>query len=208
MLPKRITSAIKRIPYPALLRLYYAHYALFYAIPKRYAEHKGGLRRFSLSDLARKKNSDTVFILGSGSSINAISEDRWRGIRRHDSFGFNFWLLHRHVPTLYATEAPSFGPGIGREVAEALGLAASKRVQDYSDVFLLLTDLSPQRMEFLDLLPVEFTKRIHAVRTLPALARNRAELEANIRLLRDKGVFGGMRVDRFPDRLFKYRATV
>ena len=57
-------------------------------------------------DLREFKSSDTVFILGSGSTINEISESKWEHIEDHDSFGLNFWLIHDHVPTVYVFELP------------------------------------------------------------------------------------------------------
>mgnify|MGYP006432759267 CR=1 FL=1 len=47
--------------------------------------------------------SDTVFILGSGSSINNIS--RWDIIKENDSIGFNFWMFHDFVPDFYFIES-------------------------------------------------------------------------------------------------------
>lgn len=50
------------------------------------------------------KKSDTLFILGSGSSINNISEAEWNHISCYDSVGFNFWFVHDFVPTFYVYE--------------------------------------------------------------------------------------------------------
>lgn len=55
-----------------------------------------------LSDKIREyKKSDTLFILGSGPSINLIKEKEWQEIKKHDSIGFNFWMAHDFVPDLY-----------------------------------------------------------------------------------------------------------
>ncbi len=51
-----------------------------------------------------RRSSDTVFILGSGGSVAAIGEEGWSHIRKHDSIGFNFWLIHPHRPSLYFIE--------------------------------------------------------------------------------------------------------
>ena len=60
-----------------------------------------------LSDkLFEYKKSDTLFILGSGPSINRITEEQWQHIRQHDSFGFNYWMLHDFVPTYYMFQMP------------------------------------------------------------------------------------------------------
>lgn len=50
------------------------------------------------------RGSDTVFILGSGASLADISEGQWQEIGQHDSFGFNFSIIHQFIPTLYFVE--------------------------------------------------------------------------------------------------------
>lgn len=52
------------------------------------------------------KNSDTLFILGSGASINDFSDKEWDIISNNDSIGFNFWLIHNFVPDFYCFEPP------------------------------------------------------------------------------------------------------
>lgn len=63
-----------------------------------------GLPAFNLSEFAQRKTSDTLIVLGSGSSINALSEEDWDTIREHDSIGLNFWLLNQFVPDFYMFE--------------------------------------------------------------------------------------------------------
>jgi hypothetical protein len=45
--------------------------------------------------LRRKRRSDTVFVFGSGASLNDLEEADWAEIGRHDTFGFN-WFVHEH----------------------------------------------------------------------------------------------------------------
>lgn len=54
----------------------------------------------------RYKTSDTLFILGSGSSISSYSKKHWDIIQNHDSIGFNFWPVHDFIPTYYQVEIP------------------------------------------------------------------------------------------------------
>ena len=69
---------------------------------KKYAKlgYRDGLDR-----MIKTKKSDTVFILGSGPSINEIDDNGWKHINKHDSWGFNFWFLHEFVPTHYITQS-------------------------------------------------------------------------------------------------------
>ena len=55
-------------------------------------------------DVSSFKNSETLFILGSGASIADYPNEYFDVISRHDSIGFNFWLLHEFVPTFYVVE--------------------------------------------------------------------------------------------------------
>jgi len=48
--------------------------------------------------------SDTVFILGSGSSINELSDEDFSHIGEHVSIGLNVWLIHRFIPSAYSLE--------------------------------------------------------------------------------------------------------
>jgi hypothetical protein len=51
--------------------------------------------------ILKYKTSDTIFILGSGPSINDISSKEWSHIKKHNSIGFNWWFVHDFVPTFY-----------------------------------------------------------------------------------------------------------
>lgn len=55
-------------------------------------------------NISKLKKSDTVFILGSGASVNDLNSSDWGHISQHDSIGFNFWLIHEHTPTFYFFE--------------------------------------------------------------------------------------------------------
>ena len=46
------------------------------------------------TELLQTRRSDTVFIFGSGYSLNAISPAEWRAIEEHDTVGFN-WFIHQ-----------------------------------------------------------------------------------------------------------------
>jgi len=47
------------------------------------------------------KSSDTLFILGSGWSVNGVDEEEWDTVRKHDSIGFNWFCRHEFEPTYY-----------------------------------------------------------------------------------------------------------
>lgn len=63
-----------------------------------------GLPPLDPNPIRQRKSSDTLFILGSGSSVLSYTEEEWRTVAAHDSLGFNYWILHPFVPTHYIFE--------------------------------------------------------------------------------------------------------
>src|SRR5205085_6794487 len=114
---RRLKSWIKSLPYPVLIRIYYAWYALLWLPRYELARRRGRFPLLGNLDLSQLKTSDTLFILGSGPSINAISPDRWEAIARSDSIGFNFWLYHPFVPKIYFFESTSPWQGSGEQAS-------------------------------------------------------------------------------------------
>jgi hypothetical protein len=59
-----------------------------------FKRHIGDYRQLTEDELRRTRKSDTVFVFGSGASLNAITADEWRSIESHDTIGFN-WFVHQ-----------------------------------------------------------------------------------------------------------------
>ena len=82
-----------------------------------HAENEFGWQSFRVSqirELSYRKSSQTLFIIGSGSSVNKISKDRWADIAKHVSIGINHWTLHQFVPDIYSIETiPDWRKGQG-----------------------------------------------------------------------------------------------
>jgi hypothetical protein len=67
----------------------------------------------------------TLFILGSGYSVNAIDPETWSHIARGVSVGFNAWVLHPHIPDFYFLET-SAQPEVNEGLAEAYRTAPAE----------------------------------------------------------------------------------
>lgn len=52
-----------------------------------------------------ERRSNTVFILGSGPSVNEHTQNEWNHIKKNDSWGFNLWFCNDFVPTVYVAQA-------------------------------------------------------------------------------------------------------
>lgn len=183
-----LKSAVKGLPYPLLMRAYYAWY--FARKLTRFGRTRRalGLPRLSSVDLAQHKKSDTLFILGSGPSINQISSDRWQAIARHDSIGVNMWLYHRFVPTFYVVESASYN-GPREKVCRELVRLSHLRGREYAKTIKVVTDLyQPDPQYVFDLAP-EFRENLFAAYNVPLVARDQREFERGIAYLQRKGLF-------------------
>ena len=70
---------------------------------RRFARKKG----FTVAqreDLVKFKKSDSILILGSGTSINDLTNEDWLHAQQMDSIGFNWFFVHSFIPTFYHME--------------------------------------------------------------------------------------------------------
>lgn len=103
---KRITNPIENKNFYIFFLLKLMH-EFNRAIKVNRAIRQYNLKRISELIIQNYKSSDTLFIMGSGSSINKITEEQWDEINENDSMGINFWLIHDFVPTYYMFELSS-----------------------------------------------------------------------------------------------------
>lgn len=52
-----------------------------------------------------EENNKSLFILGSGPTVNEHTEEEWEHIGNNDSWGFNVWFCHDFVPSTYIAQA-------------------------------------------------------------------------------------------------------
>jgi len=178
-----LKRAAARLPHPLLYRLYLAW---SWRRLERVAEsnrRRAGIPLLSERDLTGFRRSETVFILGSGPSINCISAERWRAMAEHDTIGLNLWPLHPFVPLIYCfedmarTEAPY----------AALRQAFERRQEDYRDTLKIVDDCFSG--DLIRDLPAGWKTDLFCVHTLPAVAREPSELEYCIRYLDHRDAF-------------------
>src|SRR5205823_1453288 len=156
-----IKNLIKKLPHPLFLRAYLAWYCLRDLRRYRKVRRSLGIALLHQVDLSTYKKSDTIFLLGSGPSINHISPDRWACIAQHDSIGFNFWVLHPFVPTLYSFEAIDH---VRRpDVHAAFRAAIERRAADYREVPKIVTELKHAAAQKLLELPADFRQNLYTV---------------------------------------------
>ena len=190
-----------RIPCSLLLPLYYSYCRLFYYPRQEQTRRHFHLPHLDETDLAKNKGSDTLFVLGSGPSINRISPERWRAIAAHDSVGFNWWPYHPLVPTFYLMESN----GTPEEEAKSYLDVSTRRAADYADVPKICMELLDARDGILCGISEGWRRNLFAACTVPAIARNDKEFADVISYLKKRGVFSPKSRIRY---LFKHCATL
>src|ERR1019366_871220 len=199
-----IKSLIKQLPHPLLLRLYHAYYMRQQHSLALELARATSLPLLDALKLSPLKTSDTVFILGSGWSINDIPEKRWDVIGRHDTIGFNFWPVHAFVPRIFVFE--NLRTSIQQDLNSAFLTIIQRRAHDYRHTVKIATEPHPQsERQLLHELPLGFRENLYIGYTAPVTARSEAELEAGISFLRSSGVFEAADSVEW---LFKYGGSV
>ena len=181
-----VKSFVKKLPYPLLLRLHH-YYDLRRKSTLAHAASKlTGLPLLQTLDLGATKTSNTVFVLGSGSSVNNIPESRWKAISQHDSIGLNFWLAHSFVPRMYLFENTIQDWPAHKAL---LGLLQA-RAADYREVVKIISEidsLSPGQLIFE--IPSTLHAHLYVGYSTRIAARTEREFISGIHYLRRQGIF-------------------
>jgi hypothetical protein len=86
----------------------------------RLAAHR--YKTMSPEQASAARKSDTVFIFGSGASLNELTAEDWAHFRAHDVFGFNAFYQQRWVPVdFHLLRVGIYGSLRWRPLAEEVG---------------------------------------------------------------------------------------
>src|ERR1039458_7387443 len=128
-----LRALAKRLPHPLLMRLHHRYQLRVQSALARRVADRTGLPLLEKLDLSQIKTSDTVFVLGSGASINEILDRRWEVIGRHDTIALNFWPVHPFVPRIYLFENVDRAEGY-ETMFDVLQQLLCRRAVDYRNV--------------------------------------------------------------------------
>jgi hypothetical protein len=67
----------------------------------RFQANRRAYRFLGEEELRRTRRSDTVFVFGSGASLNDLVGEDWEQIAGHDTLGFNWWVHQQFVRADY-----------------------------------------------------------------------------------------------------------
>jgi hypothetical protein len=200
VLKTMLKSVAKRLPHPLLMRLYHSYYLRGQATLACDLARVARLPMLDELHLNTLRTSDTVFILGSGWSINEIPNERWEIIGRHDTIGFNFWPVHSFVPGIFVFE--NLCTGVQRDLYKAFRGLIESRANDYRRTVKIVTEPYPQsQRQLLHELPEGFCENLYVGYTASVVARDERELATGIRYLESLGMFTPANHIRW---LFKY----
>jgi len=165
------------------LNLFHERRRNFKYIRKFYANcNQKEFLKFDYEILKENKKSDTLFILGSGASINNISDEMWKHIKQNDSFGFNFWLLHEHIPNYYMFEPPI------KKNQELMFNLIKNRANDYlkNNTFFIMKDVKTLKIKC-DKIPKNIRKNFMAAPKDNFYGNSRASFIKSITLAKKFG---------------------
>lgn len=181
-------------------------YRYFYSILNiRILLRNGFSRTLNDLDLKDVKGSETLFILGSGSSINSIGADGWNTIKSSTSIGLNFWPIHDFVPDLLMFEMPR-----GDRGKQFYKLLVQKE-DTYSQIPLIFKGLYKNRKDFGDILnvsklfPKKLLNNIYLGKEISIPGRSENEFASALKNLKRIGFFSK---SRSIDCIAQYRGTV
>lgn len=184
-----LKSLAKRLPHPWLMRLHHHYDLKRKSAVARLASERTGLPLLDTLELPPLKTSDTVFVLGSGWSINGISDRQWEVIGRHDTIALNFWPVHRFVPRIYLFESIDRAEGYEFMFDTFQGLLR-RCAGDYRNVIKVLSEVQPPGPRQLVFeIPESFRPNLYIGYSNYMVVRNERELIAGIRYLRRQGIF-------------------
>jgi hypothetical protein len=150
------------------------------------------------NDFLKYKTSDTIFILGSGPSINLISNEQWDHISKCNSIGFNYWLVHDFVPTFFMYQ------GVDDSMLNLLSDSISK----YKDVPFILrgTDIALGRFNTSDV-RLNLLKRnpVYFLNSFPISSMSDIEIIKLIEFMQALGFFNFGEISRL---IPKFRSSL
>lgn len=177
-------QAFWRLPFVCRIAILYARHVVVERPRVRARIAACGIPLITREDLRQIKRGDTVYILGSGASINGIAQERWDTIRRSDSIGLNFWLFHDVVPTIYYFELVE---GHETEIIQRFTSVANRVAPRYRSAFKIASEFH-NGLALLDGLGADFRVNLHAHLSVPAFIETDAQLAASVKLLKGVGV--------------------
>jgi hypothetical protein len=184
-----LKALAKNLPHPLLMRIHHYYDLHRQSTLARAISDQIGLPLVETLDFSQTKTSGTVFVLGSGSSINEISDRRWEVIGRHDTIALNFWPVHPFVPRIHLFENIDRTEG-NETMFDCFQNLLQSRAPDYHNVTKVISELRPLNSRQLVFeIPESFRPNLYIGYSTGVVARSEQEFIAGMRYLRRRGIF-------------------
>ena len=133
-----------------------------------------------------KERASTLFILGSGFSVNSMEASQFSEIRTGSSVGVNFWFFHDFIPDAYSFDAGAV-PETDRDglIPKLRNLGAVFQRREIVSKAPAIIILRPHHLNPDDLIPVppSLSSRIRVSGRANFLSTSQADLALDIRLI-------------------------
>jgi hypothetical protein len=172
------------------------------AAQKFATRHEKKLVDIYRSPILDSSASKTLFILGSGWSVNELTDGMLRHMGDHQSVGINFWFFHHFVPTAFSFDAGKVPEDEEAHVRASMvalgGLFARREISDLKPKVLYLR---PYRSEpdYLVPCPPELDDLSWVSGRANLLAKSPGSVETDLRLLTERTVLGKLPSAALPD---------
>jgi len=182
---KHLRSLLSRWAFPALFGISAGKTLLGHVFEGRHLRRQGLRRRIHHLDISAHKRSDTLFVLGGGTSINRITPAQWDRIAAADSVGFNFWVVHDFVPTYFV-----FEPIIEPDRAEVFFELMALRSRGYRNVPIVVKDIAVGKRPLdVSRIPRELLPSLHVSNDLYIPASDLDEVRSALRWMEMLGIY-------------------
>ena len=118
---------------------------------------------------------DTLYVLGSGSSVNKLTSNQFEEIATQRSVGINTWDVHPFVPSFYSFESVPW-VGDGRDFCRSLSILRRDDIVHRDPAILILRPKKSSEFQALTEVPRELQSNIHFYGRVTPATRNRVNL--------------------------------
>lgn len=118
---------------------------------------------------------DTLYVLGSGSSVNKLTSNQFEEIAIQRSVGINTWAVHPFVPSFYCFESVPW-VGDGRDFYRSLSFLGRDDIVRRDPAILILRPKKSSEFQALTEVPRELQSNIHFYGRVTPATRNRVNL--------------------------------
>ena len=125
----------------------------------------------------------TMFLLGSGSSVNELEEENFQHIGEGISIGINAWALHSFVPDMYSFETGQDGEGPSEETRLVSGRLQRQDVIEADPQFVFLRPTPPATARNLVQVPEGVTHRPLMYGRANVVTQRERNLRGDLRLI-------------------------